>query len=64
MTWQFWQYNPPPRDQTVVLARLPDRVIRYEPIPHDVVVARDLPPWFNVAGLLWKPSFDSQAESG
>jgi hypothetical protein len=53
--WRVWRWDPPPPGLPVVLAREPDRIIRHEPIPLDGVrEARTVPPWLNVAGLLWR----------
>ncbi len=55
--WRNWITDPPPRDSYVLVAREPDRITSHEPVPSGYACwARSFPPWFNVAGLLWKPA--------
>lgn len=54
MTWRSWERDMPPMDALVWIARKPPYPsVEPEPYPN-TVRPRDLSPYFNVYGLLWR----------
>lgn len=53
--WRSYLWDRPPLGERVILAREPDRITHHEPRPMSApVTVGTSPPWFNVAGLLWR----------
>ncbi len=53
--WRYWLDRPPCRSAVVEIARIPNGITAREPVPLSTRVrVCDIPPWFNIAGLLWR----------
>lgn len=56
-TWRLWLDEPPPSGTPYIVARQPNRITQYEPVPMGGVFLRwvnDIPGWMNAHGLLWR----------
>lgn len=55
--WRMWEGSPPPRTWRIVIAEMPDGITGHEPVPLGTpFLAGDMPPWANVANLMWRPA--------
>jgi hypothetical protein len=57
--WRSYMESPPPPGVRHDVAHEPNRITQHEPRPLAWVLeegSSELPGWFNVAGLLWRPA--------